>query len=272
MIPDGIIPPVLTPLDCHQEIDTAALRQLLDKLINGGIHALFLAGTAGLGAIITQRQYEKVIETAVKHVSGRIPILAGVLEPSTMRNIERLKILEGSGVTAAVVIPPYYCRAANNSQLLRHFEKMRLATNLELVLYNIPVCTGTELSVQLICDMKKRGWITACKDSSGDKDFFSELCEKGKQHGLKVYQGMRPDFQWMEEIGASGCVPVPANVFPEYFVDAWNKRKNEKELPAAQKICDDAWNELVVGTDFFSNSVKMLCKKGIGTGIMPEPF
>ncbi|MFA6291234.1 MAG: dihydrodipicolinate synthase family protein [Victivallales bacterium] len=272
MIPDGIIPPVLTPLNGDQEIDTVALRQLLDKLMNGGVHALFLAGTAGLGAVITQRQYEKVIETAVAHVSGRIPILAGVLEPSTMRNVERLKMLEGSGIMAAVVIPPYYCRAANDTQLLRHFEKMRLATSLELILYNIPVCTGTELSVEFICDMKKRGWITACKDSSGNSGFFADLCKKGGSHGLKVYQGMRPDFHRMEELGASGCVPVPANVFPEYFVDAWNKRKNEKELPASQKTCDDAWNELVVGSDFFSNSVKMLCKKGIGTGIMPEPF
>ena len=272
MIASGIIPPVLTLLDERHDVDVEAMKLLVDKLICGGVHALFVAGTAGFASIITQKPYERLIETVLSHVCGRTSILAGVLEPSTARSIERLKILEDKGIKTAVVVAPYYLRASNDRQLLRHFEKIRGSTSLELVLYNIPVCTGTSIPVALACDMKRRGWITACKDSSGDGKFFADLCEQGRECGLKVYQGMRPDFAVMERLGASGCVPVPANVFPEMFVDAWNKRKNGKELPAAQKKCDEAWSQLVVGGDFFGNSTKALKHIGIGSGIMPEPF
>lgn len=272
MIPKGVIPPVLTPLKENNEIDLTAFKQLLNKLINSGVHALFVAGTAGLGSIMTEAQYEETIATAIEHTAGRLPVLAGVLESSTARSIERLKKLEHSGVKAAVVVSPYYCRAQNDSQLLRHFGLLREATDLELVVYNLPGCTGTIIPVKLICEMAKRNWIHACKDSSGDSEYFLELCRRGSKHGLQVYQGMRPDFEQLGKLRAAGCVPVPGNVFPELFVNAWNKRLQHETLSAIQQQCDEVWNQLVVGTDFFSRSIKLLAEQGIGSGIMPEPF
>lgn len=272
MIPEGIIPPVLTPLKKDQEIDEPAFRRLLDKLIGGGVHALFVAGTAGLGSIMTEKQYRQTIAIAVEHVAGRLPLIAGVLEPSTQRSVEYLKILENSGVSTAVLVTPYYVKAKNDTQLLRHFGILRDSSNLELVVYNIPMCTGTGIPLKVLEEMAGRGWITACKDSSDDPEYFSALCRVGLERGLRIYQGLRPDFAQLTELGASGCIPVPGNVFPELFVAAWNQRHQRQELPLLQKQCDDVWNQLVVGGDFFSRSVKLLAQQGLGSGVMPEPF
>ncbi|MFA6103485.1 MAG: dihydrodipicolinate synthase family protein [Victivallaceae bacterium] len=272
MIPEGIIPPVLTPLKQNQDVDFAAFRHLLDKLINGGVHALFVAGTAGFGSVLTEKQYCETIEEAVGHVAGRLPVLAGVLEPSTMRGAAYLKFLERSGVSAAVVVAPYYLRAGNETQLRRHFGRLREASDLELAVYNIPMCTGTTIPAGLLAELAGRGWISACKDSSGDPVYFAELCRAGQAHGMRVYQGMRPDFAQLAQLGASGCVPVPGNVSPELFVTAWNQRRNHATLPELQRQCDVIWERLVTAGDFFSRSLKALAEQGIGSGVMPEPF
>jgi len=179
MIPEGIIPPVLTPLTEGRAVDEAAFCRLLDKLIDGGVHGLFVAGTAGLGSCLSEDDYRRVIDVATAHVAGRRPILAGVLEPSTARVVDRMRRLPRSGLSAVVVVAPYYMRAQNDRQLLRHFEVIRNNTGEDLVVYNIPGCTGTEIPVRVIRlrvirHMAERGWILGCKDSSSDAEYFRE--------------------------------------------------------------------------------------------------
>ncbi len=272
MIPEGIIPPVLTPLTHGQEIDPDAFCRLLDRLIAGGVHGLFIAGTAGLGSLLTDAQHERVVRLAVEHVGGRLPVLVGVLESSTGRVVERLRRIETCGASAVVVVTPYYLRARSDQQLIRHFGIIRENTDLEMVLYNLPSCVGAEIPIALILDLAQRGWIGACKDSSGNDVYFEELCRRGVEYGLRVYQGLRPDFAKLRSLGAAGCVPVPANLRPESFAEAWRQRGDVVKLPALQTCCDQLWNELVVGTDFFGRTLKRLAEEGLGTGVMPEPF
>jgi 4-hydroxy-tetrahydrodipicolinate synthase len=77
-------------------------------LIDGGVDGLFVAGTAGLGSILTDAQHEQLVRLAVEHVAGRLPVLAGVLEPSTARTVERIRRIEALGPSAVVVVAPYY--------------------------------------------------------------------------------------------------------------------------------------------------------------------
>lgn len=199
-------------------------------------------------------------------------MLCGVLEPSTARALERLRLLETLGAKAFVAITPYYVRATEHADLLRHFGALREASDLEMVAYNIPGCTGVELPVVTVIEMAERGWVRSCKDSSGDDSYLAALCEQGKGYGLKVYQGMRPDYQWLNEIGASGCVPVPSNVYPELFNKGWNNRGNPEELSTIQPEIDRVWNALVEGWDYTSRSIKELAQQGIGSGTLTLPF
>jgi 4-hydroxy-tetrahydrodipicolinate synthase len=254
-------------------VDEETFRRLLDRVIAGGGHGLFVGGTVGLGSFLTNSEYRRMIAIAVDLVAGRLPLLAGVLEPSTARVLERIRMLEhAGGVSAVVVVAPYYIRAATDRQLLRHFEVIREHTALEMVAYNLPGCVGAELPATVLFEMARRGWITACKDSSGDAAYFTHLCRGGAEVGLRVYQGLRPDFAELARLGAAGCVPVPGNVRPECFVEAWRRRDHPHALPAWQQQCDTIWHELVVGTDYFSRSLQRLAAEGLGAGVMPEPF
>lgn len=271
-MPDGIIPPVLTPLTPEQKVDIPALKALIHKLIDGGVSALFMGGTAGLGSILTAADYEQVIATTLAEVPEGYPVLCGVLEPSTARAVERIGLLDSLGAKFFVTVTPYYVRATENDALLRHFDAQRQATDMEMVLYNMPGCTGVNIPAELVFDMVKRGWTSSCKDSSGDKDYIQSLCQNHQETGLKVYQGMCPDFAWLNEIGASGAVPVPSNAYPELFTSGWNHRADATAIPAIQTEVNSRWNELVIGTDYTSGSIKNLANQGIGTGTLAAPF
>ncbi len=272
VLKDGVVVPVLTPLTVNQTIDEPAFRQLLRHLIENDVHGLFVAGTAGLGSILPIREYERLVTISLDEVGLALPTVFGVLEPSTARAQERLLLLESMGAKAFVAVTPYYCRATSHSDLLRHFGSLRETSMLEMVVYNIPVCTNVSIPVETMIEMTTRGWISACKDSSGDIEYFRNLCSAGGRAGLRVYQGMRPDFAELHALSSAGCVPVPANVFPEQFVNAWNERAERSRRMALQACCDAAWNSLVCPEDFTGRSIEALAKMGIGDATRALPF
>lgn len=271
-IPEGIIPPLLTPLTEDQQVDVPALRKLIQKQLAAGIPALFVCGTVGLGSALTRANYEKVITTALETVPGGYPILCGVLESSTMRSLERVKLLETLDIQTFVTVTPYYLKTTAKDDLLRHFGTLRDSTDMEMVLYNMPGCTGVTIEPEVVFEMIQRGWSKTIKDSSGDNAYIEALCRDGAELGLKVYQGLAPDFGWLHEIGASGCVPVAANTHPELFVAAWEARYSKTRLAEIQPQVDTVWNDLIRGTDYISRSLKLLEDEGIGSGSLMLPF
>jgi len=271
-IPEGIIPPLLTPLTDDQQVDVEALKKLIHKQLDAGIPALFVCGTAGLGSVLTTKDYETVITTALETVPTGYPILCGVLESSTVRSIERIRLLESLHINTFVTITPYYLRATDDDDLLRHFGTLRESTEMEMVLYNMPGCTGVVIPPELIFEMVKRGWTTIIKDSSGDDEYIEAVCKGGAELGLKVYQGLAPNFGWLNKIGAAGCVPLPANSHPELFLSAWAARNKSDQLKDIQPEIDTVWNSLIVGTDYLRRSLKLLAQQGIGSGTLMLPF
>jgi 4-hydroxy-tetrahydrodipicolinate synthase len=272
IIPEGIIPPLLTPLTENQEIDVPALKILIQKMIDAGIPALFICGSAGLGSALTMTDYEKVIVTTLKTAPEGYPVLCGVLESSTMRALERIRLLESLHINCFVTVVPYYLKATKKDDLLRHFGTLRESTDMEMVLYNMPACTGVNMDPGLVFEMAERGWSDTIKDSSGNKKYFEILCKIGIPLNLRVYQGLLPDFHMLSEIHASGCVPLPANIHPELFISGWESRADKKKLARIQPQINKVWNDLIVGTDFTSRAIKQLAEQNIGTGTSMLPF
>jgi 4-hydroxy-tetrahydrodipicolinate synthase len=253
-------------------IDTPALEKLIRKMLDAGIPALFICGSAGLGSALTMTDYEKVIVTALETVPEGYPLLCGVLESSTMRAMERVRLLESLHISCFVTVAPYYLKATKTDDLLRHFGALRESTDMEMVLYNMPACTGIHMAPSLVLKMAERGWSHAIKDSSGENRYFETLCKLGNPLNLRVYQGMLPDFQRLNEIKASGCVPLPANLFPELFISAWNAKADQKKTAQIQPKIDTLWKNLFVGDDFINQAIKRLADQGIGTGTSMMPF
>ncbi len=263
----GVLPPVITPLNNDETLDKEAFCKLLDKLIKADCAALFLCGTVGVGPALTDEQYTKVLETAFEVTPEHIPLLAGVMEPATARAIHRLRIAEKIGYKYAVLSAPYFFVPRSDDEILTHFGECAKATSMNIIAYNIPQYTRCSIPIELLLLMHRRGWIGGVKESSGDKEYFKELCLKGFEAGLPVFQGNRPIFSELSECKAAGIVPVPANVDPELYVKAW-KEKTE----TLQQKTDELWNSVVKGSDFLSGSLKKLEDEGIGIGRLPHPL
>ena len=263
----GVVPPVITPLMNDETLDKEAFCKLIDKLVNADCSALFICGTAGIGPALTDEQYTRVLQTAIKAAPGHIPLLAGVMEPSTARAIHRLRLAEKIGYKYAVLSVPYFFVPRSDREIMTHFGECARATSMNIIAYNLPQYTRCNIPVEILLAMHRRGWIGGIKESSGDREFFSRLCLKGNEAGLPVFQGNRPVFAELSELHASGIVPVPANVDPELYVKAW-KEKTE----TLQEETDKLWFSLVNGSDFLSGSLKKLADEGIGVGRLPRPL
>lgn len=270
----GVIPPVLTPMTDDVTVDEPAFAALLKRMIDAGADGLFVGGTAGLGPLLTEAPWRRMVEIGQETAGGRVPVLAGVMETSTARAVERVRTLAAMGVKRYVLTPTFYITPRTADQFLRHFGAAAEASDLEMIVYNIPACTGSAIPPEVMLDMARRGWTRTVKDSSGDREVFETLCREGAAVGLGVFQGLKPELAWLAEIGAAGIVPVPANVEPETLVEGWRAATagDTDRLPALQARIDALWGTLVEGYDFLSGAAYALSRQGMGSGYLPMPL
>lgn len=218
----GVVVPIITPLEEGEKVDEAGLRLLIRRLAEAGVHGIFVGGSAGEGPLLPADQWRRMAEVAFDEVKGRMPLLGGVMDTSTRRVCEKIRVLDTIGYSYFVLTPTYYLAARAESEQLRLFQEAREAGgNMEMIAYNIPQCTGTSIAVDTLCEMARRGWLRCCKESSGDITYFTDLVRRGGQIGLSVLGG--DEITIVEELraGAAGIVPVCANILPAVFIQAF---------------------------------------------------
>ena len=113
----GLIPPTLTPLDADERLDRPAVRRLVDFLIGGGVDGLFVLGSTGEAPCLRLSERQALVEATVEAVDGRVPVIAGVLEPATARVIDDLRALAGRGLDGYVITAPYYFSGPTDAEL-----------------------------------------------------------------------------------------------------------------------------------------------------------
>lgn len=143
----GIIPPIITPMNDDESINVAELRNQVNRLIDGGVHALFPFGTNGEGYILNDQEKELVLKTVIEETNGRVPVYAGTGCISTKDTIRMSKMAESLGADVLSIITPSFAAASQN-ELYEHFKAVAEAVpNMPIVLYNIPARTGNALSL-----------------------------------------------------------------------------------------------------------------------------
>ncbi len=234
----GVIVPVITPVDDEDRIDELAFRRVLRWLIDAGVHALFVGGSAGVGPLLVAREWQRLMEIATDEVNGALPLLGGAIYTSTRRIKEKIGFLAGLGFKYAVVTPSYYYTLQTPAEHLRLFsECAESSPGIAVVAYNIPACTHSEISVEVICELARRGVLKYCKDSSTDLAYFRRLIEEAGPFGLKVFMGEEPHIAEALLGGAAGIVPVCANLEPQTFIQAYQAglRQDRAELKRLQE-------------------------------------
>jgi 4-hydroxy-tetrahydrodipicolinate synthase len=218
----GVVPPVVTPLTENYEIDYASLTRIIDHLIEGGVHGLFVLGSTSEVVFHDAETRLKIIEHAVRQVNGRLPIFAGVIDPTTDRVIRHARAAQSAGVQGVVATAPFYART-NQSETIDHFRYIREAIDIPVIAYDIPVCVHIKLERATTVAMAREGTIAGLKDSSGDDGNLRYVLADMKGHAdFFAMTGSEIVVDSVLAMGAHGVVPGLGNVDPAGYVKLWN--------------------------------------------------
>jgi len=272
----GVIVPVITPVKRNDGVDRAAFGRQLRRLMKAGVHGIFVGGSAGEGPLLTDAEWRRMVETARDVVDARSPLLAGVMDTSTRRVLDKLAVLRHVGYRYAVLTPTFYLATKTSREHLRLFAAaQKAAGDVELVAYNIPACTNSVLAVDTVCALARRGWVRCVKDSSGDLPTMKKLIRRGHKLGLSVLSGDEASSGAALLAGADGIIPVCANVEPETFLALYQagaagdraavarQMRRVTELRAALVLAGPCW---LAGIKY------AVSRLGIGSGAVVAPL
>ncbi|MEV5909636.1 dihydrodipicolinate synthase family protein [Streptomyces chartreusis] len=224
MIPtplSGVVPPVCTPLTPDREVDVPSLRRLIDHLIQGGVHGLFVLGSTSEVAYLTDRQRRLVVDTAVRHAAGRLPVLAGVIDMTTPRVLDHVHEVTEAGADAVVATAPFYART-HPAEIAHHYRLIATACPVPVIAYDLPSGVHTKLPAEVVLDLAAEGVLAGLKDSSGDLAGFREVVmgvrNRPDLKGFSVLTGSELIVDAALAVGADGAVPGLANVDPAGYV------------------------------------------------------
>lgn len=235
--PEGIIPALVTPFKKDNEVNEEALRDLVNFVVEKGVNGVVPVGTTGEFVYLSEEERRKVVEIVVDEVSGRVPVIAGTGASSTGQAIKLGKHAEDVGANAVLVVSPYYLRPADKGAY-QHFYDISQATEMPIILYNIPQCTGDFLSREVVEDLAELDNVVGLKDSSGHLPYLMELLE---MVGDKINIVCGHDEVVLPALaaGAKGAILASANVIPDLWIKL-HEAIRKGDLEKARKMQMDA--------------------------------
>ncbi len=217
----GIVPPMITPLQDNDTLDTAGLERLIEHILAGGVHGLFTLGTLGEAPALSHRLKHELVERVCAQVKGRVPVLVGLIDTSVAEVLSLARKAADAGADALVLTAPYYY-PASQSDLLAYLEHVVPQLPLPVLLYNIPDRPAPVFDVETVRAAAQMPNIVGLKDSSRNMVYFRQLQFRMED---------RPDFALLmgTEIllaeavlhGAHGGVSGGANLLPRLYVDLY---------------------------------------------------
>lgn len=216
----GIVPPLVTPLHADESLDEPAMRRLVQHVLRGGVHGVFVMGSTGEFAAVADSERRRAIEIVVDEVKGKVPVIAGVGDSSTRRALARAVEAQEAGVDGLVAILPYYHGVNTMDEAKAHFEAIAKSSSVPVMLYNIPQRIGTSLTVDAIAELREVPQIVGIKDSSEDFGRFLAIIRM-ESAAFRVFQGSEIQGAASLLMGAHGCVPGMANLAPKLWVQLY---------------------------------------------------
>ena len=218
----GIVPPMVTPLVDNDTLDKSGAERLIEHMISGGIHGLFILGTTGEAPSLSYTLRYEFIELVCKQVNGRIPVLVGITDTSIKESVKMAEHAAKYGASAVVSAPPYYFAPAQQ-ELLEFYNDLADQLPLPLYLYNMPSHVKVVFEPQTVKELAKHPNIVGLKDSSANMVYFQSLIHLVKDDPeFSLLVG--PEELTAESVmmGADGGVNGGANMFPKLYVDLYN--------------------------------------------------
>ena len=211
----GIVPPMVTPLASLTTLDHRGTELIVEHILAGGAHALFLLGTTGEGPALSYSVRRELIERVCQQVETRVPVLVGITDTAYVESLRLAEHAARCGAAAVVAAPPYYF-SVSQSDLMRLIEGWARESALPIYLYNQPALTKVNFDPHTVEIASKIPNIFGIKDSSGDMAYLRDVL--GRVADLPEFSVLvGPEHLLAEALlsGAHGGVPGGANIFPK---------------------------------------------------------
>ena len=273
----GIIPPVITPLTDRDTLDHAGLERLVEHLISGGVHGLFILGTTGEAPSLGYRLRRELIERTCKLTAGHVPVLVGITDTAFVESVGVARHAAECGAAAVVLSTPYYF-PAGQTELLGYVQNLLPQLPLPLVLYNMPSLTKVWFELDTLKKLTDQERIVGIKDSSGDLAYFESLMSlRATRPDWSIMIGPEAMLPQAMKLGGDGGVTGGGNAYPRLFVecykacvagDAARIEATSQAIDALQKIYD-------IGkyASRYIKATKCACSLlGLCDDFMAEPF
>jgi 4-hydroxy-tetrahydrodipicolinate synthase len=217
----GMIVPMVTPLSEPEELDVRGVDRLVARLLDGGVHGVFLLGSCGEGPSHSYRLRRKLITQACRLVDGRIPVLVGVTDSTPAESTALAQHAADAGAAAIVIAPPYYF-PLTQPELLAYVNRQVDASPLPVVLYNMPDLTKVAFEPETVRRLMDRPRVIGLKDSSGDLDYVRRVRSITQARAdWSLLIGPEHLLGPAMEFGADGGVSGGANVWPQLLVQIY---------------------------------------------------
>jgi len=239
----GIIPPVVTPLLSNDALDEAGLSRLIEHMLAGGVHGLFLLGTTGEATSLSYKLREKFVKLACNQIGKRVPVIVGITDTCIEDSLNMASCYKEAGADAVVIAPPYYI-PISQSEMMQYLEGLVPRLPLPFFLYNMPGYTKLHMSVETVNFARELGAL-GIKDSSGDLMYLYTLIDKFKDTPeFSIFTGTEIFIPETIMHGGHGAVAGGANMFPRLFVDYYEAavRKDFEQIRLLREIVMQIYN------------------------------
>lgn len=217
----GSITALITPFR-DGAFDRQAFDRLVETQIKHGTHGLVACGTTGESPTVTEKEHLYIVERCVAIVKGRVPVIAGTGSNSTAEAIAMTKFAQEAGADAALIVVPYYNKPTQEG-LYAHYRAIHDATNIPIILYNVPARSVVDLNVETTARLASLPRIIGIKDAAGDPSRVSKLRALVGEDFLQFAGDDALALAFLEQ-GAHGNISVASNVAPAECAqmhDAW---------------------------------------------------
>lgn len=213
---------LVTPMTTEGEVDWDATEKHLDYVISNGADGVVVTGTTGETSTLTDAEKLQLVKVGKSVSAGRAKIITGGGSNETAHAMQLYKASEAAGADGVMIVTPYYNKPTQ-AGVLTHFRMIADATDLPVILYDIPGRTGIPIAFETILRAAKHPNIVAIKDAKGD---FAQVSRVLNETDLLYFSGDDSNILPHISIGATGLIGVTANIAPRAYrdmVDATNK-------------------------------------------------
>jgi 4-hydroxy-tetrahydrodipicolinate synthase len=212
----GTAPALVTPFTADNTLDEPAFQRLIDDQIEGGVAALVVLGTTGESPTVPHVERKRLIDLAIAHTAGRVPVIVGTGTYQTAESVALARKADAAGADGLLVVGPYYNKPSQ-AGFFAHVAAIAEATDRPIIIYNIPGRTGSNIQAPTLLRMADEiPTVAGVKEASGNLAQIADLLADRPPH-LAVYAGDDEITLPLLALGGDGVISVVANALPHPF-------------------------------------------------------